>query len=136
MGRATTSQANASDDPKALVGLNERFNGALTAFDEGRTDQALSAFMAILRERPDFAAARASASTLLVATGHAHEAVDLLRAGLSIQQDSPDLLAKLGSALRAGGDLRASAEAFERARRSGNDSADVLSDLAIVYAGS
>ena len=55
--------------------------------------------------------------------------------GSAIQQDSPDLLAKLGSALRAGGDLRASADAFERARRSGNDSADVLSDLAIVYAG-
>ena len=121
----------ASDDPKRLVDLNERFNRALTAFDEGRPQGALSAFLAILHERPDFEAARASASTVLVATGRSREAVELLRAGPS---QSPELLAKLGTALRANGDLPGSAAAFGRARQAGDENPDLLNDLAVVYA--
>jgi arylsulfatase A-like enzyme/Flp pilus assembly protein TadD len=138
LGYATGSSSRrasaAADDPKRLVGLNERFNTALTAFDEGRSREALSAFLAILHERPDFVAARASAAAVLVAAGRSREAVDLLRAGLLDQPDSPELLAKLGNALRAAGDLRASAEALEHARRTGDDGPDVLNDLAVVYA--
>jgi len=126
----------AGDDPKRLVALNERFNSALTAFDEGQPQQAIAAFLAILRERPDFVAARASASTALVATGRGREAVDLLRAGLRQQPDSPDLLAKLGAALSAAGDAAGAIDALERARRAGDDGPDVLNQLAVVLAGS
>jgi arylsulfatase A-like enzyme/Flp pilus assembly protein TadD len=125
----------AADDPKRLVGLNERFNSALTAFDEGRSREALAEFLSILHERPDFAAARASASTVLVAAGNAGAAVDLLRAGLTEQGESPELLAKLGTALRANGDLPGAAVALERARRAGDENPDVMNDLAVVYAG-
>ena len=126
----------AGDDPKRLVALNERFNTALTAFDEGQPQQAIAAFLAILRERQDFVAARASASTALVATGRSREAIDLLREGLRQQPDSPELLAKLGAALSAAGDAAGSIDAFERARRAGDDGPDVLNQLALVYAGS
>jgi arylsulfatase A-like enzyme/Flp pilus assembly protein TadD len=131
---SSPSKMNAGDDPKRLVALNERFNSALTTFDEGRPHEALPAFLAILRERPDFVAARASASTVLVATGRSREAVDLLRAGLKEQPDSPELLAKLGAALGAAGDLAGSREALERARRAGNEDPDVLNQLAILLA--
>jgi Flp pilus assembly protein TadD len=139
LGYATGSSprtATAGDDPKRLVALNERFNTALTAFDEGQTQQAIAAFLAILRERPDFVAARASASTALVATGRGREAVDLLHAGLKLQPDSPDLLAKLGAALSAAGDSAGAIDALERARRAGDDSPDVLNQLAVALAGS
>jgi arylsulfatase A-like enzyme/Flp pilus assembly protein TadD len=126
----------AGDDPKRLVALNERFNTALTAFDEGQPQQAIAGFLAILRERQDFVAARASASTALVATGRSREAIDLLREGLRQQPDSPELLAKLGAALSAGGDAAAATDAFERARRAGDDGPDVLNQLALVYAAS
>jgi arylsulfatase A-like enzyme/Flp pilus assembly protein TadD len=127
---------NAGDDPKRLVGLNERFNTALTTFDEGQPQLAIAAFLAILRERPDFVAARASASTALVATGRSREAADLLREGLRQQPDSPELLAKLGAALGAAGDAAGSVDAFERARRAGDDGPDVLNQLALAYAES
>ena len=65
-GTASRRAVTGADDPKRLVALNERFNTALTAFDSGRAQEALSALQDILRERPDFAAARASASTILV----------------------------------------------------------------------
>jgi arylsulfatase A-like enzyme/Flp pilus assembly protein TadD len=122
-----------ADDPKRLVALNERFNSALTAFDGGRTDEALSTFLSILRERPDFDAARTSAATALMATGRSHDAVELLREGLH-HGDSPDLLAKLGSALRDDGNLAAAADAYGRARRAGNENPDVMNELAVVYA--
>ena len=133
---SSPSKVSASDDPKRLVALNERFNSALTMFDEGRPQDALPAFLAILRERPDFVAARASASTVLVSTGRSREAVDLLRAGLKEQPDSPELLAKLGAALGAAGDLAGSKDALERARRAGNEDPDVLNQLAILLAAS
>ena len=133
-GAPARRAVNAADDPKRLVGLNERFNSALTAFDEGHADEALSAFLSILRERPDFGAARASASTVLLAAGKNAAAVDLLRDGLAAEPESPALLAKLGAALRAAGDLKGAASALERARRAGNASPDVANDLAVVYA--
>ena len=127
---------NPGDDPKRLVGLNERFNTALTSFDQGQPQAAIAAFLAVLRERPDFVAARTSASMALVATGRSREAVDLLREGLRQQPRSPDLLAKLGAALNATGDAAGSIDAFERARRAGDDGPDVLNQLALIYAGS
>jgi arylsulfatase A-like enzyme/tetratricopeptide (TPR) repeat protein len=133
-GAAPHKTVTSADDPKRLVALNERFNSALAAFDEGRPDAALAGCLSILRERPDFAAARASASTVLVAAGKAADAVALLRDGLAIQPDNPDLLAKLGTALRAAGDLRGAATALEQARRAGDGNPDVMNDLAVVYA--
>jgi len=134
-GAASRKPVTADDDPKRLVALNEHFNTALTLFDQGRSDEALAGFQAIVRKRPDFVTARASAATVLVAEGRPRDAVDLLRAGLAIDPQSPLLLAKLGSALRAAGDLQGSAGALERARREGDQSPDALNDLAVAYAG-
>ena len=134
-GAASRRTVTAADDPKRLVALSERFNDALTAFDSGQPQQALTALQAIVRERPDFAAARASAAAVLVAAGNPAAAIELLRTGLVDQPESPELLARLGTALRAAGDLRGSADALERARRAGAEQADVVNDLAVAYAG-
>jgi tetratricopeptide (TPR) repeat protein len=123
-----------ADDPKLLVPLNERFNTALTAFEEGRAKDALAAFLEVLDARPDFLTARTSAASVLIATNHAEDAVRLLRDAPADEASSPELLAKLGSALRSAGDLEAAAAALERARATGNRSADVVQDLAVVYA--
>jgi arylsulfatase A-like enzyme/Flp pilus assembly protein TadD len=129
--RATT----AADDPKRLVVLNERFTAALTAFDLGRSEEALSTFLSILQTRPDFISARTSAATILLTRGRASEAVRLLREAPADQADSGELLAKLGAALRETGDLKAAAAAFERAQRADNQNPELLNDLAVTYAG-
>jgi arylsulfatase A-like enzyme/Flp pilus assembly protein TadD len=123
-----------ADDPKRLVGLNERFNSALTAFDEGRSGAALADFLAILEDRPDFVAARTSAATVLLQEGRSRDAVSLLRAAPPDQAESGELLARLGAALWAAGDLRSAVAALEHARRSGNQNPELLNDLAVVYA--
>jgi arylsulfatase A-like enzyme/tetratricopeptide (TPR) repeat protein len=133
-GTAPKRPITAADDPKRLVALNERFNTALTAFDQGRSREALSALLDILRERSDFVAARTSAATVLVAEGDPRAAVRLLEEGLAGGEESPDLLARLGRARQAAGDLHGAAAALERARSAGDESPDIASDLAIVDA--
>ena len=123
-----------ADDPKRLVSLNERFNSALTAFDEGRSDEALAAFTAVLADRPDFTAARTSAATVLLARGAPHDAVRLLEEGLRRGDRSPDLLARLGRARQAVGDLHGAVEALELAGAVGENNPEVAGDLAIANA--
>ena len=122
------------DDPKRLVTLNERFTTALDAFNGGRADVALSAFTAMLAERPDFLTARTSAASVLMATGRAPAAVALLRAAPAVQSALPDLLAKLGAAERESGNLRGAAITLERARAAGYGNPELLNDLGVVYA--
>jgi Flp pilus assembly protein TadD len=121
-----------SDDPKRLVALNEQFTAALGAFNGGRRDAALTEFLAILRQRPDFITARTSAATVLVTLGRPAEAVALLRAAPHAQADSEEILAKLGTALREAGDLHGAAAVFERSRAAGNQNPELLNDLGVV----
>jgi len=131
--RART-KTTAMADPKQLVGVNERFNDALTAFNEGRAADALAAFESILKDRPDFLTARTSAATVLLATGRASEAVALLRAAPPEQLESPELLTRLAAALRDAGDLRGAAALLERARAARPRDLELAGDLAVVYA--
>ena len=124
-----------ADDPKRLVALSERFTAALDAFNHGRGSDALDILTAITRERPDFITARTSAATVLLAGGRAADAVALLRDAPTDQSESPELLAKLGAALREAGDLRGAAVALERSRQAGNQNPELLNDLGVVYAG-
>ena len=134
LSRSRTAPTSA-DDPKALVALSERFTAALTAFDQGRSDQALAEFLSILDERPYFLSARTSAATVLLAQGKAAAAVRLLESAPTEQADAGDLLAKLGLALRESGDLERAAKILERARADNPQNPQVLSDLAVSYAG-
>jgi arylsulfatase A-like enzyme/Flp pilus assembly protein TadD len=128
------ARATKADDPKTLVALNERFNTALTRFDEGRRQDALAAFLSILAERPDFFSARATAASALVSLGEAARAVRLLQDAPIEQRQSAEGLEKLGTALRAAGDLRQAAAAFEQARRLDDANVDLLQELAVTYA--
>ena len=133
-GTAARHAYTVADDPKRLVALNERFNSALTAFDEGHADEALAAFTALLAERPNFTAARTSAATVLLARGAPRDAVRVLEEGIRRGDGSPDLLAKLGRARQAAGDFHGAVEALERARAAGDDNPEVAGDLAIANA--
>ncbi len=133
-GTERTRRHSADDDPKRLVALNERFNTALSAFNNGHETEALAGFRSVLSERPDFLSARTSAATLLVARGRAGEAVALLRDAPPHQAGSPQLLAKLGVALREAGDLPSAAVSLERARAAGAENPELANDLGVVYA--
>jgi arylsulfatase A-like enzyme/Flp pilus assembly protein TadD len=123
-----------ADDPKRLVSLNERFDSAIGAFNEGRSAAALTALLGVLHDRPDFLSARTSAAAMLLTEHQARAAADLLTAAPPSQRNAPELLAKLGVALREAGDLAGAAGALETARREGDDNPELLDDLGVVYA--
>ena len=140
LGYTAASQApprqtyGAADDPKRLVALNERFNWALEAFNAGRPAEALSGFLALVRERPDFITARTSAATVLMTGNRAADAIALLRDRPASQAAAPEILAKLGAALRGAGDLKGAATALERSRAAGNQNPEIFNDLGVAYA--
>jgi arylsulfatase A-like enzyme/Flp pilus assembly protein TadD len=123
-----------ADDPKRLVALNEQFNTALEAFNAGRHDEALSTFLSLLRQRPDFLTARTSAATVMIAGGRPADAVSLLRAAPADQASAPEILARLGTALQRAGQLKDAAAALESARAAGYQNPEILNDLGVVYA--
>ena len=135
VGRAAPLNAHpsAADDPKRLVALNERFNSALTAFDERRADVALGEFVAILRERPDFLSARTSAATILQNSGRATTRV-AAPGGAVIAACVRRVAIRLGAALREVGRMREAATVLEAARNLGADDAELTQNLATVYA--
>ena len=130
----TRSAPTVKDDPKRLAALSEQFNTALTAFEEGRAQEALAGFMSVLSARPDFVTARTSAATVLIAQRRLGDAIRLLREAPEQHRDAPQILAKLGTALQYSGDLPAAAAALERAHRLDDGNVDVLEDLGVVYA--
>ncbi len=121
-------------DPKHLVAVHERFTTALDLFSAGKADDALKVFQGILRERPEFIAARTSAATVLIEGRRPAEAVALLDAAPPGDRDVPELLAKLGVARREAGDLDGARVALEAARTSGWQNPEALNDLGVVYA--
>lgn len=133
-GAMPNERPTPADDPKRLVALNEQFNAALTAFDEGRAGAAVDAFMAVLRARPDFLTARTSAATALVAAGRAAEAVQLLGGAPPLQQTSLEWKLRMGTTLRESGRMREAAQVLESARADSPADSDVAQNLATVYA--
>jgi arylsulfatase A-like enzyme/Tfp pilus assembly protein PilF len=131
---ASRTPPTLADDPKRLVSLNERFNSALTDFEEGRPSEALALLTSVLAARPDFMSARTSAATVLLSVGRSRDAVQMLREAPPAQAESPEILSRLGAALRDAGDLRGAATTLDQARRSGDGSPDLLQDLAVVDA--
>ncbi len=123
-----------ADDPKQLVSLNERFNSAISAFNEGQSRPALDSLLQILHDRPDFLSARTSAATILLTERRARDAAALLADAPPAQSNAPARLAKLGVALRDAGDLDGAAQALERALRDGDENPDLLNDMGVVYA--
>ena len=71
---------------------------------------------------------------MLVTQHRARDAVALLRAAPSDQSASPEIVAKLGMALRGAGDLNGAAAALESARAAGSQNPEILNDLGVVYA--
>jgi arylsulfatase A-like enzyme/Flp pilus assembly protein TadD len=125
-------QFTSADDPKRLVAPNESFNTALEEFSNHRPEPALDRLQNLLKDRPDFLAARLSAATILVSLGRALQAVRLLRDAPAVQARSPAWMTKTGQALAAAGDLPAARDMLTAAARAAPGDPEPLNELGVV----
>ncbi|HUU34938.1 MAG TPA: sulfatase-like hydrolase/transferase, partial [Vicinamibacterales bacterium] len=120
-----------ADDPKRVLPLYERFLTVLS--DGGRDVEALSAIAA---ERPAFVAARIAAASVLIETGRASEAVQLLAAAAASPTAPVVVVERLGAAYLAAGQPAQAATVLARAVADPQASADAWNGLGVARAQS
>jgi hypothetical protein len=94
--------------------VKSQFAEAVRRQGEGRLEQAIQLYTAVLRQAPHLALAWGNLGVALRALGKQGAAVACLRRAVALQED-PGMFSNLGNALRATGDLDASVAAHERA---------------------
>jgi arylsulfatase A-like enzyme/thioredoxin-like negative regulator of GroEL len=122
-----------ADDPKRLVDVDRRFQTALHLVGDGRHAEAAGLLREAIDRRPDFTAAYLALASVHIESGHAPEAVDLLRAAGGRGLTDPKLRERLGAALLASGEPARAAAALEPLSGDGA-SVDTLNTLAVVHA--
>jgi arylsulfatase A-like enzyme/tetratricopeptide (TPR) repeat protein len=127
------AQYSEADDPKRLVDVDRRFQTALHLVGDGRHADAAGLLREAIDRRPDFTAAYLALASVYIESGHAREAVDLLRAAGRRGLSDPKLQERLGAAWLATGEPARAAAALEPLTGDGA-SVDTLNTLAIVRA--
>lgn len=122
-----------ADDPKRLVDVDRRFQKALHLSGDGRHAEAATLLRETIDQRPDFTAAYLALASIQIESGHAQEAVNLLRAAERRGLSDPKLEERLGAAWLAVGDPARAAAALEPLSGEGA-SVDLLNTLAIAQA--
>jgi Tfp pilus assembly protein PilF len=127
------AQYSEADDPKRLIDVDRRFQKALQLVGDGRHAEAAGLLREAIDRRPDFTAAYLALASVYIESGHALEAVDLLRAAVRRGLSDPKLQERLGAALLANGEPTRAAAALEPLAGDGA-SVDTLNTLAVVHA--
>ena len=123
----------ARDDPKNLVGLQDRLDTALDAVKRGDIDGAERLLHAILAERPDFTTARERLAFVYHQTGRLSEAIAALEAANRASPGDADVLATLGEYLQHADRLDRSAAVLEAAVKLNPSAADAHEKLGVTY---
>jgi len=119
----------AVDDPKNVLPLYERF---LSILSGGGND--ISGLSAIVEERPAFIAARMAASSLLIESGRAREAVAMLVDAAGAPDAAGALTERLGAAYLAAGQPAEALRVLTVAVAGPNASADAWNGLGVARA--
>lgn len=120
-----------ADDPKRLIELDKRLHRARDAFQAGRVDEALSAYRAVIAERPDTADAYRHMAFIHWESGQAVEAVRTLEAAVKAGVSQIDIQVKLGIYLAELGDT---ARAIPLLQALPDDDSEALNALGLAFA--
>lgn len=102
-----------ADRASAGVELEIELRDARTALENGRLDQAIRGFRAVLARQPNNAAALSGIGWALLEQGHADEASRQFSAAITMNQDHGDAYIGLGSAHRQLGRLKEAYDAYD-----------------------
>ncbi|MFN8061627.1 MAG: sulfatase-like hydrolase/transferase [Vicinamibacterales bacterium] len=106
---ARRTQYTDADDPKRLVGLDERIHAIVTRYQAGDVAGALTLCEEVVRERPDMSLTLLYLAFLNNELGHASASVDAARRALALNTDDASVAALLAAYLVEGGHAREAA---------------------------
>jgi arylsulfatase A-like enzyme/Tfp pilus assembly protein PilF len=123
----------ARDDPKNLIGLQNRLDAALDALKRDDAATAEQLLRSIVGERGDFTVASERLAFLYHETGQLPRAIVTLEAAAKASPGDAELLATLGEYLQQAGDLDRSAAVLETAIRVNAAAIDAHEKLGVTY---
>jgi arylsulfatase A-like enzyme/Tfp pilus assembly protein PilF len=123
----------AADDPKTLVGLQNRLDAALDRLKSGDVDEAERLLEGILSERPDFMTAYERLAFLYHETNRREQAIATLERASREGVADAELLSTLGGYLQEANRLDRSAAVLEAALKMNPSEIDAYEKLGITY---
>jgi len=124
----------AEDDPKRLIHLSDMLDEGVAAHAAGRSEEAIRAFQAILKQRPTFANAHVNLAYVLQETGRIGEAISVLERALENGISTRTMLGRLGAYLQEAGRLDESVSLLEAVVEENPTYAEAFNYLAVSYA--
>lgn len=105
VGGSAPSKASytAADDPKNLVGLDNKMHDIISAYEAHDNARAVKLAQEVVKERPDMAAGHELLAFVLQQTEHVGEAIDNLRAAIKTGQESETTRVQLALLLTESG---------------------------------
>ncbi|MDP6427202.1 MAG: tetratricopeptide repeat-containing glycosyltransferase family protein [Rhodospirillales bacterium] len=104
----------ADDKPDARTEISEQLSDAVRLHQDGRFDEAIVAYQAVLETSPEDATALSSLGVAMRAGGRGGEALEILTRGAGLHPDNADLNYNLGNALRDAGDAEAAITRYRK----------------------
>lgn len=111
---ADTLESN-NTRPDAVAGDPEALALAIRMHQDGRLDEAINAYRALLETCPEDAGAASALGVALRAQGRGDEALEVLARGAGLHPDDADLAYNLGNARRDAGDTDAAIAGYRHA---------------------
>jgi choline-sulfatase len=124
------AQYTAADDPKRLIDLDHRMHEAVTAYEGGKLDDAVTILQQVIAERPDNAEAVLDLAVAYWQAGRDDDAIDVLQAAMKRGVTQADVRTKLGLCL---GLVGRGAQAIPLLETTAGDDPDALSALGFAY---
>jgi arylsulfatase A-like enzyme/Tfp pilus assembly protein PilF len=123
-----------SDDPKTLIAIDQELHRGVDLFSARRYDEAIQAYQAIIRQRPDMAIAYRHLAFVEWEIGRPREAIDVLQRAIAAGAPHGGVTTQLGNYLAEAGNPGAAIPLLEPLTSGEAADADALNALGIAYA--
>ena len=123
-----------ADDPKTLIAIDQELHRGVDLFTARRYDEAIQAYQAIIRQRPDMAIAYRHLAFVEWEIGRPREAIEVLQQAIATGTPHGGVTTQLGNYLAESGSPGAAIPLLEPLTSGEAVDADALNALGIAYA--
>lgn len=131
--KSSSTSAATGTDPKDVISIANKVEGAWQAVDDGKPEKAIPTFQQVVATAPSTYLAQYGMGVALAQQGQCGKAVDSLRKAIELQPDSPWAHYQMGACLIKNGDFKTAVVHLELATSRLPESGDAFAMLAQAY---